>query len=62
MGFDPKQQAALDDSHIGLRNAKERIEQMCGGTMILQSEIGIGSCVTLLIPDGAERGAKEKRR
>ena len=62
VGFDPKQQAALDDSHIGLRNVKERIEQMCGGTMILQSEIGKGSSVTLLIPDGAERGAKENRR
>ncbi len=50
-GFDGKQLAALDDSHIGLRNVKDRVEQMCGGTMILQSEIGKGTCVTLLIPD-----------
>ena len=51
VGFDPKRQEALDEAHIGLRNVKERVEQMCGGTMILQSEIGIGTSVTLLIPD-----------
>jgi len=35
---------------------------MCGGTMILRSEIGAGTCVTLIIPDGNKDGTREKRK
>ena len=49
-GFDPEK--TLDGTHIGLRNVKERVEQMCGGKLILQSEIGKGTCISLLIPEG----------
>ncbi len=58
VGFDVKQLAALDDSHIGFWNVKDRVEQMCGGKMILQSEIGKGTCVTLLIPDKKKEQGK----
>ncbi len=58
VGFDVKQLAALDDSHIGFRNVKDRVEQMCGGKMILQSEIGKGTCVTLLIPNEKKEQGK----
>ena len=34
-GFDPEK--TMDGTHIGLRNVKERVEQMCGGKLILQS-------------------------
>ena len=54
-GFDPKRRQ--DESHIGLKNVKERVERMCGGTMIVESEIGKGTSITLLIPDGR----KEKK-
>ena len=54
VGFDPKQESSPEESHIGIENVRNRVEQMCGGTMILQSEIGIGTCVTLLIPDRTE--------
>ena len=60
-GFDPEAQALSEGTHIGLRNVRERIEQMCGGTMILHSEIGKGTAVTLLIPDRARDGEKERR-
>ena len=50
VGFDPTAKELSQETHIGLRNVKDRIEQMCGGTMILQSEIGKGTAVTLLIP------------
>ena len=55
VGFDPDQKADDQETHIGLQNVKERIEQMCGGKMILQSEIGQGTTVTLLIPDSAQK-------
>ena len=54
-GFDPDQKADDQETHIGLQNVKDRIEQMCGGKMILQSEIGCGTSVTLLIPDSAKK-------
>ncbi len=60
-GFDPKTRDSDAETHIGLRNVRERVEQMCGGAMILRSEIGGGTGVTLNIPAGNEIGAKEKR-
>ena len=61
MGFDPEKTDSTEGAHIGIRNVKDRVEKMCGGTMTLQSEIGKGTRVTLLIPDGNERDAKENR-
>jgi len=50
-GFDVNDQGIVEGTHIGIQNVKDRIEQMCGGKMILQSEMGKGSNVTILIPD-----------
>ena len=58
VGFDPKHQQ--DESHIGLQNVKERVERMCGGTVIVESEMGAGTVVTLLIPDTSQNGMKER--
>ena len=33
---------------------RDRVEKMCGGTMLLQSEIGKGTTVTLRFPAGEE--------
>ena len=59
-GFDPKQEKSTEESHIGLQNVKERVEQMCGGSMILNSEIGKGTVVTLLIPETSQGEKKEQ--
>lgn len=50
VGFDLEQKLSQERTHIGLRNVKERVEQMCGATMVLRSEIGKGTSVTLLFP------------
>ena len=64
VGFDPEEIDAGDEarSHVGIRNLKDRIEQMCGGTMTVESEPGKGTCVTLLIPDENERNTMEVRK
>ena len=55
VGFDPRQLDAPERVHIGLQNVQNRIEQMCGGKMTVQSEIGKGVAVTLLIPDSTKK-------
>ena len=55
VGFDTKEQASAGGTHVGLRNVKDRIEQMCAGTMVLRSEIGKGTSITLKIPDSNMR-------
>ncbi len=34
-GFDPEKALRLDETHIGLRNVKERIEKQCGGRLLI---------------------------
>lgn len=59
VGFDPKSQNVSDGSHIGLENVKNRIEQMCGGTMTIKSKLGEGTVVTISIPN---KIGKENRK
>lgn len=54
-GFDPE---ALDDapdkdgeSHVGINNVRERLKSMCRGSLVIDSEIGKGTAVTIVIPD-----------
>ena len=49
-GFDAETLAALDDSHIGIRNVRERVEKMCGGSLTIESRIGEGTTATIRIP------------
>ena len=47
-GFDP---AALENSgRVGLKNVRERLERMCGGTLEVRSSPGAGTTVTVRIP------------
>ena len=53
-GFDVEKAEQSDRSHIGLRNVRERIEKMCGGSFDIQSRLGEGTSITIRIP--AEQG------
>ena len=53
-GFDPlniEQNPSLGTrSHIGLKNVRERVEKMCGGTMTIDSVIDQGTTITIRLP------------
>ncbi len=49
-GFDIEKPFSSDSTHIGIKNVRERIEEMCGGTMTIESEIGKGTVITICIP------------
>ena len=58
VGFDVNAPELRDGTHVGLKNVRERIEKMCGGSMTVESQIGAGTTVTILIPEkgkGAEK-------
>ncbi len=49
-GFDVNAAEALEGTHIGLRNVRERLAQLCGGTLTVESEIDKGTTVVIRIP------------
>lgn len=52
IGFDDKKTDSMKSSHIGIRNVRERIEKMCGGTFEIRSKVDEGTKVTIRIPQG----------
>ena len=50
VGFDVKKLETNDESHIGLRNVRDRVERMCGGTLTVESRAGEGTSVTIFVP------------
>ena len=40
-----------DGTHIGLKNVRERIERMCGGSVTVLSRPGEGTTVTVFVPE-----------
>ncbi|MBR4549937.1 MAG: histidine kinase [Oscillospiraceae bacterium] len=49
-GFDIRVIEEAAGKHIGIRNVRERIETMCGGTLQIDSKCGEGTTVTIRIP------------
>lgn len=52
-GFDTS--IPIDEKkHIGIRNIRDRLKIMCGGTLQIQSEIGVGTTAIISIPKERE--------
>jgi len=51
VGFDKTQVQNDGMTHIGLKNTKRRLEAMCNGKIAVESELGKGTKVTILIPE-----------
>ena len=50
-GFDAKEAETKEGQHLGIRNVRERVESMCGGTLTIESTEETGTVVTITIPD-----------
>ena len=55
-GFDPeKQPKDQGSSHVGIQNVRQRLAQMCGGELKIESIPGAGTCVTIALPKEENR-------
>ncbi len=53
VGFDvqnPDLKPSETHAHIGINNVRERLENMVNAKFIIESQIGVGTCVTIKIP------------
>ncbi len=49
-GFNVEKAREDDRIHIGIRNVKSRLNDMCNGKLSVESEVGRGTKVTIMIP------------
>jgi signal transduction histidine kinase len=49
-GFDAEKAFDMDDTHIGLRNVRARIEKITGGSVTVHSVMNEGTEVIICIP------------
>lgn len=49
-GFDVSSLEQQDARHLGIRNVRYRLEQLCKGTLTLQSTVGQGTTVIISLP------------
>lgn len=49
-GFDPTKPKDDGKRHVGIENVKQRLSNMCGGTLTIESAVGEGTIATVIIP------------
>lgn len=54
IGFDTQQILSKERSHIGMDNVRNRLWQMCGGSLTVESQPGVGTTATIIIPKGGQ--------
>ena len=52
VGFDTN--LPKEKGHIGLENVRYRIQSMCDGKLLIESEVGSGSKLTIILPKGGK--------
>ena len=54
-GFDPTKPKDDGKRHVGIENVRQRLFNMCGGTLSIESEVGKGTLATIIIPKGGKQ-------
>ena len=54
VGFDTEKIESQDSGHIGIRNVRTRVEEMCGGSLRIESSPHKGTKVWIFLPDRGE--------
>ena len=54
-GFDPAKPKNDGKRHVGIENVRQRLFNMCGGTLSIESEVGKGTLATIIIPKGGKQ-------
>ena len=49
-GFDTNIKKDDGKLHVGIENVMQRLSNMCGGILIIESQIGVGTVATIKIP------------
>ena len=49
-GFDPARMPDDGKPHVGIENVRERLMQVCGGTLVIESAPGAGTTATIRLP------------
>ena len=55
VGFDTNSQKNDGHKHIGISNVRDRLKQLCGGTLTIESTVGRGTTAIIQIPKREER-------
>ena len=55
VGFDPSLKKEDGKRHVGIENVRQRLANMCGGSLTIESESGVGTNVTIRIPKGESK-------
>ena len=54
-GFDTSVSKNDGKSHVGIENVRQRLSNMCSGSLATESEVGAGTVVTIRIPKSAKK-------
>jgi sensor histidine kinase YesM len=53
-GFDPEKPKNDGKRHVGIENVKQRLSNMCAGSLTIESKVGEGTQATIKIPKGGK--------